>query len=123
MNIESFALLVLLFVKHFVFDFMTQVPYYYLNKGKYMHPGGIMHATEHALGTSVVVFGMTGNIHLMTVTGIVDFVIHYHVDWAKTYIEHDMRLSNNDPQYWLLFGLDQMVHSLTYVFIVFWVYK
>ena len=45
------AVLVALLFKHFLFDFVFQRPYQFLNKGIYGHPGGILHAGLHAAGT------------------------------------------------------------------------
>jgi hypothetical protein len=40
--------------KHAVADFYLQTAYQYSNKGKYGHPGGIIHAGIHAALTPLV---------------------------------------------------------------------
>lgn len=35
--------LIFLTVKHFIVDVILQNPYQYLNKGKFLHPGGLLH--------------------------------------------------------------------------------
>ena len=110
--------LTLLLVKHYLADFVLQRPYHYLNKGNYGHWGGIQHAAIHGLGTFICIVGYTDPataLHL----AFADFVIHYHVDWAKVRIGHRYGLTQQQPQYWWLFGLDQLLHCLTYVWIVF----
>jgi hypothetical protein len=48
------------------------------------------------------------------IIAVVDGLIHYHVDWIKmNYGENDM----SNPQFWNHLGLDQLAHSLAYVFI------
>ena len=44
----------LLLVKHFVCDFVVQTPYQIMNKGRYGHPGGLLHAGIHAAATGLV---------------------------------------------------------------------
>lgn len=47
--------LVWLLVKHFICDFPLQAtPWMYRNKGTYLHPGGLVHAGIHWIGTSIV---------------------------------------------------------------------
>jgi hypothetical protein len=46
---------------------------------------------------------------------LLDFVAHYHIDWAKmNWGQRDTR----HPSFWAHLGLDQMAHHLTYVGIV-----
>jgi hypothetical protein len=50
----ALAATVVLMSKHAVADFYLQTPYQYLNKGKYGHPGGIIHAGIHVALTPLV---------------------------------------------------------------------
>jgi hypothetical protein len=83
------ALLVaLLAIKHGLADGPFQKAYQYLNKGKYGHPGGILHSSIHAGLTLIVVLGwmaMAGKvvIPLAIASAVFDFVAHYHFDWLK----------------------------------------
>lgn len=48
-------LFILFQIKHFICDFPLQAfPYQYLNKGTYGHPGGLIHATIHYIGTYII---------------------------------------------------------------------
>lgn len=108
-----------LFTKHLIVDFMLQTPYQYLNKGTYGHPGGLLHSGLQGL-TTLAVLGIAGAGPLSWALALADFVIHYHVDWAKVQItrryKYDM---TKDAQYWWWLGIDQYLHSLTYVAIVY----
>ena len=46
--------MVLLQMKHFAVDFLLQTRYQWENKGTYLHPGGLLHAGLHGLGTLAV---------------------------------------------------------------------
>lgn len=114
-------LLTLLFVKHFIVDFPLQKPYHYLNKGQYGHPGGIQHALYHGAGT----FGalMIFNPFLAAFAGLVDSVVHYHVDWVKVKLNDHYGLKpDNSEKFWWLLGADQLAHALTYIAIVAWIF-
>lgn len=116
---HSVLFLVLLFtIKHFVVDYVLQRKYQYLNKGIYGHPGGLLHAGLHCVGTVLCLFGST-NLLAMVLLGLLDGMIHYHVDWAKYNINKRMNWSpTTHDQYWILLGLDQFLHTLTYILII-----
>jgi hypothetical protein len=115
---EPLAILVVfvLLVKHYVVDFPLQVEYQWRNKGTYGHPGGLIHAGYHGIGTFIVlsmVFGLSYWFFIL-VMAIFDSVTHYHIDWAK------MNWGNRDmtnPQFWNHLGLDQLAHQTVYLII------
>jgi hypothetical protein len=50
-----------------------------------------------------------------------DSVAHYHIDWAKTNINAKMGWGpTTHDEFWWLLGLDQLLHSLTYIVIIGW---
>lgn len=103
-------LLLLFIVKHFVCDFLLQFPRHYLNKGRYWAWGGIEHALIHGVGTLLV---------LNPVAALVDMLVHYHIDWAKMNINRYYKLTpTNSENFWRLLGLDQTLHLLTYIGLV-----
>lgn len=52
--------------------------------------------------------------------GLIDFVIHYHIDWAKMNLNAKMGWgANTHEEFWWLLGLDQFLHALTYVGLVY----
>jgi hypothetical protein len=113
-------------LKHFIADFLLQGPYQFLNKGKYLHPGGILHAGIAVLASAVVfailmlMFGTTlFPIVLLGELLLLEFIIHYNVDWAKMNINQYFNLKpDNSAKYWWLLGFDQCLHYLTYLFMI-----
>ena len=82
METTILLLLTLLFVKHFVVDFPLQVPYQWMNKGTYGHPGGILHSTYHALATYLILLFFV-DVVAACYLSLAEGVLHYHIDWAK----------------------------------------
>lgn len=113
-----------LFVKHFVCDFPLQTsPWMYRNKGIYFHLGGIVHSAIHGLGTwLVLVFFLDVSTALLFAS--IDFIVHYHIDWAKLNLNkrYDFRPDNSDG-FWILLGLDQLAHHMTYFAIVYYAFQ
>lgn len=73
-----------LLFKHAIADYGLQAPYQLRNKGIYGHPGGLLHCTLHAILTIPVFFIVPGaTLGLALFLLAAEFVIHYHIDWAK----------------------------------------
>lgn len=114
--IESiFVLLALLFVKHWYIDFVDQDNEEVQHKGIYLNWLGVKHSLKHGLATAII-FSFTGISPVVyVIIGLIDFLIHYHVDWMK------MNWGNRDittPQFWNHLGQDQMAHYFTYLGLV-----
>lgn len=107
------AALLMLFVKHWLCDFVWQTPRMIEEKGTYGAKYGVLHSLYHGIGT-VVVFAVSG-MGFALFLGFVDFVFHYHIDWFK--MKYGCK-DNTNPKYWHHFGLDQLAHSVTYLIIV-----
>ncbi len=129
MIIEVFILLLAFQVKHLIADYYLQFPYMYENKGKpyffdWFRPL-LDHAGVHALFTLIVVslfilnvapdistriaFAIIGSVTLF------DFVTHFVTDrWKAT--------QKTDPSkawFWQSLGIDQMIHHVVGIIIVF----
>lgn len=105
-------------VKHFICDFPLQWAYQYKNKGTYGHPGGLLHASIHIVGTFIVCSIFSFPLWLAFVDGIV----HYHIDWAKMRLNTRWHLKPDTSEYfWWLLGVDQLLHYLTYAMIMMFV--
>lgn len=115
----SITFIVLLFcIKHFICDFLMQCSFQYKNKGKYLHPGGLEHAITHGLGTWPILLMFT-NVELAVQYACLDAIIHYHIDWAKTNLNSRLKLTpTNSNWFWVLLGLDQLLHMITYLWII-----
>ena len=114
---ETLILIGLLFTKHFVVDFPLQHRYQYSNKVTYGHPGGILHASLHGLGT-MLCFWWYAPLACVWL-GFIDAIIHYHIDWAKMRVNARMNWKPiTHEQFWWLLGLDQFLHAMTYIGLV-----
>jgi Protein of unknown function (DUF3307) len=111
--------LMLLAIKHFIVDFPLQAyPYQYNNKGTYGHPGGLLHSGLHGIGTLIALSVVIAPITALMYAAI-DAVVHYHIDWAKMNINKKTGWGpTTHEEFWTLLGLDQLLHTLTYLWIV-----
>lgn len=108
-------LLAILQVKHFLADFLYQPPYQWQNKGTYGHPGGILHSGQHAILTLLILLFFTSPL-LALGLAVGEFFIHYHMDWFKmNYNKRKGWGANTHEQFWVLLGIDQLVHAMTYI--------
>lgn len=114
---ETLILLSLLFTKHFIIDFPMQKPYQWMNKGTYGHPGGVLHAGLHGIGTLLCFYWIAPMAACYL--AIADMIIHYHIDWAKMNLNAKYGWkADTHEEFWILLGFDQFLHSLTYVGLV-----
>ena len=112
------AVAVLLF-KHAVADFYLQTAYQYSNKGKYGHPGGILHAGIHTALTPLVYLVLVpGSLLLAGGIALGEFLLHYHIDWIKEQVTQRNGWTAQDRGFWYALGTDQFLHGLTYLAIV-----
>ena len=104
--------LLLLFVKHYIVDFVLQTDDMVKGKAIYGNRDGIMHSLQHAVGTGIVaIFTLTHPL-LWIVLPIFDFIVHYHIDWLKmNYGCRDI----TKKEFWNHLGLDQLAHYITYL--------
>lgn len=109
-------LITALLVKHFIWDFFYQPPYMLLNKGTFLHLGGIIHSLLHALTTLVILWFF--NPALAGTLAAFEFMVHYLTDYAKININRIKGWTAADTEFWQLTGFDQLIHHLTYVVIV-----
>lgn len=118
-DIEILIVLSALFVKHFIVDFPLQAnPYQYENKGTYGHPGGILHAGLHSIGTFICLI-FFAPLQIACILSLVDGILHYHIDWSKMNLNKKLGYGPTTHEgFWILLGLDQLLHTLTYIGIV-----
>lgn len=116
---ETLILLTLLLSKHLIADFILQTPYQYLNKGKYGHPGGLLHSFIHVVFTGAILASLN-LFNYFAVVLLIEFLFHYHIDLAKVKINdfYGWRADKNS-EFWVLLGVDQFIHAMTYIFIAF----
>jgi len=113
------AAVALLMLKHTVADFYLQTPYQYLNKGKYGHPGGVLHSGIHtALTPLVYLILVPGSLLIAGAIALAEFLLHYHIDWLKEQVTQRNGWTAQDRGFWLALGTDQLLHGLTYIAII-----
>jgi hypothetical protein len=110
-----------LLTKHALADYFLQSRYQWHNKGTYGHFGGLVHGALHALLTAPVFLIIPGaSLDLAALLLAAEFLVHYHVDWLKEHIVRRRGWTAADAGFWQAIGIDQLVHGLTYIAIV-WV--
>ncbi len=114
--------LILLQFKHFVCDGPLQTAAMVRDKGHYGRFLGIVHSGAHGLSTGLVllVAGLAIpplSFGVAALLAILDFVIHYHVDFSKEQIVRRAGWTTAVPQFWWALSADQSLHQLTYLLI------
>jgi hypothetical protein len=113
------AAIAYLMIKHAIGDFFLQTAFQWQNKGRYGHPGGIVHVAIHALLTFPVFLIMPPRLAGLAVLIVVgEALVHYHIDWFKDRLVRTRGLTPSDNRYWQAMGIDQLLHGLTYLAIV-----
>ena len=108
----------ILLLKHLVFDFFLQTSYQVRTKGIYGHPGGIFHSGLHAIGTTPVFLWIAPSARLAAAIIVGEFIAHYHIDWTKDQVVKRMQWTPDQSPFWWAIGVDQFLHGATYVAIV-----
>jgi hypothetical protein len=122
MNLNIPILLLVLFIlKHLICDFFLQSSYQTAGKHKFLHPGGVLHAAIHGVGTMVVLAIAVPTIGLpaMIWLGLADMFSHYAIDYMKTNGTAVFKLVPENHTYWTLFAIDQAIHWIMYVLFMF----
>ena len=118
LNDHSAAVLlviVILELKHFFADYPFQSPWMVQNKGTWGHPAGIVHSLIHVVLTPIAFFVITPSLGVGIGILVGEFLLHYHIDVTKDALMRRRKLTVADSRFWLLLGLDQLAHHLTYV--------
>jgi hypothetical protein len=113
-----FILLAMLFVKHWYIDFVNQSAEEVAGKGTYGNAHGLMHSIKHGVATFIIFWAFALSWPFAVIVGFLDFVTHYHIDWAKMNINKRWGYTIEQPAFWAWLGADQLAHSLTYITLV-----
>lgn len=108
-------LLTLFVIKHFIADFVLQFDYMVRDKGIYGATGGLHHSMIHACFTLLILIIFCDNANVAISLAFLDFVAHYHIDWAKMQIGKRQGYTPADNGFWFWLGFDQALHYLTYI--------
>lgn len=115
---DALILLVLLQVKHMFADFYLQTPRMLGGRGRYLHLGRAQHAGLHAVGSALAFFVMGAFSIVVLWIVLIEWLVHYHIDWGKGRYSDQKAHTPADAGYWRAFGFDQTLHQLTYVVMI-----
>jgi hypothetical protein len=118
--IFALALLFLLQTKHLFADFFLQTPRMLRNRGRYLHVGRLQHAGLHGFGSLVAMAVLGVPVGVAMAVAAVEWVVHFHIDWAKGRWSDRTGHAPHQAGYWRAFGVDQALHQWTYLVMV-WV--
>ena len=110
-------------VKHFICDGPLQTRAMVEAKGHYGRFLGLLHALIHAAGTALVLAGFGFAALTMLLLGLMDFAIHYHVDFTKENVVRRAGWTPSQAPFWWALSADQTAHQLTYLLITFMALK
>ena len=99
-------------IKHYLADFLFQTNW--MARGKEGRVGWgvplLAHCLCHAAVTLAIIVVIAAHLWWLT---FVDFGIHLAADRGKSLLAQSAALKPDQPQFWWLLGLDQLVHQLT----------
>lgn len=115
----SMTIMTLLLLKHYLADYVFNPAYEPTEKHIYGSTGSLAHLGMHMLWCFTLLLGFLpiGTVAIVT---LFDGFIHYHEDYIKTKYLHK-RKGLSDKLRRCITGMDQLVHMLTYVAIVYFV--
>ena len=108
----------LLVCKHAVADLWLQSRL--INKGSKLNlytPRLWIHCLDHAVLTffvALIIVGVKGAI----LAFVLDFVLHFAIDYSKSLYQNLKGVKYNSKKYWLYATVDQTLHFTTYLIIV-----
>lgn len=118
----TLAAMLYLLAKHAVADFFLQNELITSQKGIYGAPGGLLHAFIHmALTAPLFLLFPGGGMKLAAFILAGEFLVHYHIDWVKEQIVARSGWNFADRAYWAAMGVDQFLHGLTYI-VILWIW-
>lgn len=114
-----FGLLIGLEVKHFIADYLLQPAWILAGKGDFRLPGGYAHAGAHAVFSLIVLVALQTPLWLAAAICVIEFVIHYVLDYAKVSYSVGVDIDRQPSRYWALHGVDQLAHQFTYAAMIY----
>lgn len=113
-ELQIIALIAGFAVKHFLADFVLQTTAMVYEKGYYGRRGGLIHAGWHAALSMPVLLIAAPSFLVALALGLAEGVVHYHLDYTKERLARNLGDTPKDQRFWVLLGLDQLLHHLTY---------
>ncbi|MBK0327407.1 DUF3307 domain-containing protein [Rhodobacteraceae bacterium F11138] len=113
-----FTLFCLLQIKHMFADYFLQTPRMLSGRATYLHLGRAQHALVHAIGSAVALLLIGASVGLVVAICAAEWLIHFHIDWAKARHSEAHAYCPTDAGYWRAAGMDQALHQFTYIVMV-----
>jgi hypothetical protein len=120
MGTEALVLFILM-LKHAICDLGIQSFRTPTNKSRYFDKGLHLHSMDHGIGTFIVLLFFINPLYAL-VYAVVDYVLHWHIDCAKTTISRKYNWTKEGKPFWRLQTFDQMAHYSTYALIVYLIF-
>jgi len=121
-ELQLLFLMALLQIKHCYADFVLQSYMQTVKKGEWLNPVGVSHSIEHGICTLVVLmlfcFFVPVAVSTMIVVTILEVISHYLIDFGK--VKYGCK-DNTKRVFWSQFGLDQLLHQLTYIAMIWYI--
>lgn len=117
---EQLPLLIVLLVCHYLADFCFTWPGLIRAKADGRAPWPILlHAGIHAALSVVCLSLWSVGWKLLLMLAVLELVTHFLIDWGKGYVSvrYPGLSDRNQKPYWMLHGVDQLLHLLVVVFI------
>lgn len=115
-ELQLLFLMALLQIKHCYADFVLQSYMQTVKKGEWLNPIGISHSIEHGICTLIALmlfcFFVPITVGAMIVVTILEVISHYLIDYSK--VKYGCK-DTSSSLFWTQFGLDQLLHQLTYI--------
>lgn len=99
-------------------DYFLQTKSMLDGRETYIHFGRFLHAGIHVVGSTIAFFLVGSPFSFILPVVLMEWVVHYHIDWLKGKYTADQQLTPADAAFWRAAGVDQALHQLTYVVMI-----
>ncbi len=106
-------LLFMLVIKHALADLVLQSRLTSGDKSNLKSWKGYIHAGDHGLLTFVVLLFFT-TFENSVIIGMLDYVLHFLIDYIKTVLVRRFGVVQNSRTFWIVQGVDQIAHYSCY---------
>ena len=106
-------LLFMLVIKHDLADLVLQSRLTSGDKSNLKSWKGYIHAGDHGLLTFVVLLFFT-TFENSVIIGMLDYVLHFLIDYIKTVLVRRFGVVQNTRTFWIVQGVDQIAHYSCY---------
>lgn len=96
-------------------DFFLQTRSMLDGRENYLHRGRFLHAGIHSAGSMIAFLLIDAAFLLVVPLVLAEWAVHFHIDWWKGRYTARQGLTPHDAQFWRATGVDQAMHQLTYV--------